>query len=300
MSFTAALRDLNKLNTFVRVAQRRSFTLAAAELRTRPSVVSKRMKELEDALGFRLLNRSTHGLALTDAGEGLFAHCLQIMAELDDYVVERRNLESGPFGTLRVQVTNDYARWVLAPLSAKFVDQHPRIRLQLAVVPDNFASAEDGVDVIVSSRKPAVPGVVGHDLGAIRHVVCASPQYFGKFGRPKTPQDLREHNCLIDPFAAAKAWPFRNASRPLLVEAKGSLSSNSHAVLVELALQHCGITRVPLHAVKGEIAARRLEVIFKASSLSPERMWAYVAKSKRLPAKTANFIDFLKAKVGRA
>ena len=88
MSFTAALRDLNKLNTFVRVAQRRSFTHAAAELRTRPSVVSKRMKELEQTLGFRLINRSTHGLVLTDAGEGLFQHCLQMLAKLDDYVAE--------------------------------------------------------------------------------------------------------------------------------------------------------------------------------------------------------------------
>jgi DNA-binding transcriptional LysR family regulator len=298
MSFTAALRDLNKLNTFVRVAQRRSFTHAAAELRTRPSVVSKRMKELEDALGFRLINRSTHGLALTDAGEGLFQHCLQMLGELDDYVIERRNLETGPFGTLRVQVTNDYARWILAPLTVRFVRQHPRIRVQLAVVPDNFTSAEDGVDVIVSGRKPSVPGVVGHDLGTVRHVICASPRYFQQFGRPKAPQDLRAHNCLIDPFSAAKAWPFRNNARPLLVEVKGSLSSNSHAVLVELALQHCGVIRVPFHAVRSEIAARRLEVIFKASSLSPERISAYVARSKRLPTKTANFIDFLKASLG--
>src|SRR3954466_5529128 len=67
-AFTAVLRDLNKLNTFVRVAQWRSFTKAAAELRTRPSVVSKRMKELEESLGFNVLNRSTHGLALTEAG----------------------------------------------------------------------------------------------------------------------------------------------------------------------------------------------------------------------------------------
>jgi DNA-binding transcriptional LysR family regulator len=299
MSFTAALRDLNKLNTFVRVAQRRSFTNAAAELRTRPSVVSKRMKELEDDLGFRLINRSTHGLALTEAGEGLFQHCLQMLGELDDYVIERRNLETGPYGTLRVQVTSDFARAILAPLTARFVDKHPRIRVQLAVVPDNFTSAEDGVDVIVSSRKPAVPGVVGHDLGPIRHVICGSPRYFQKFGRPKAPQDLRGHNCLADPFSAAKAWPFRNAARPLLVEVKGSMSSNSAAVRVALALQHCGITRVPLHAVSGEIAARRLEVVFKASTLSPERMVAYVAKSKRLPAKTANFIDFLKSTLGR-
>ena len=67
MSLTAALRDLNKLNTFVRVAERRSFTRAAADLRTTPSVVSKHMKELEDALGFSLLTRSTHGIVLTDA-----------------------------------------------------------------------------------------------------------------------------------------------------------------------------------------------------------------------------------------
>ena len=73
MSLTAALRDLNKLNAFVRVAERRSFTKAAADLRTTPSVVSKHMKELEDALGFSLLNRSTHGIVLTDAGEGLSA-----------------------------------------------------------------------------------------------------------------------------------------------------------------------------------------------------------------------------------
>src|SRR4249920_2952182 len=103
MPVTAVLRDLNKLNTFVRVAQRRSFTGAAAELRTRPSVISKRMKELEESLGFSLLNRSTHGLVLTDAGEGLFQQCLEMLVRIDEYATERRNIETGPFGTLRIQ-----------------------------------------------------------------------------------------------------------------------------------------------------------------------------------------------------
>ena len=82
MSLTAALRDLNKLNAFVRVAERRSFTKAAADLRTTPSVVSKHMKDLEDALGFSLFNRSTHGIMLTDAGEGLFQNYLRMLATL--------------------------------------------------------------------------------------------------------------------------------------------------------------------------------------------------------------------------
>jgi DNA-binding transcriptional LysR family regulator len=294
MPVTAVLRDLNKLNTFVRVAQCQSFTKAAAELRTRPSVVSKRMKELEESLGFSVLNRSTHGLALTEAGRGLFQQCLEILAKLDNYVTERRNIETGPFGTLRVQATSDYSRFILAPLTTKFVEQHPGVRVHLSVVPENLISAEDGFDIIVSSHKPSLPGVVGHDLGAIRHVICGSPQYFRKFGRPKTPQDLREHNCLADLYSGPKSWPFRNSPRPLLVEVKGSLSSNSSAVLIRMALDGSGIIRVPHHAVQKEIADKKLDVIFKNVSLSPERISAYCARVKRLPAKTADFISFLK------
>ena len=294
MPFTAVLRDLNKLNTFVRVAQRQSFTKAAAELRTTPSVVSKRMKELEESLGFSVLNRSTHGLVLTEAGRGLFQQCLEILAKLDNYVTERRNIETGPFGTLRIQATSDYSRFILAPLTTKFVEQHPGVRVHLSVVPENLISAEDVFDIIVSSHKPSLPGVVAHDLGAIRHVICGSSHYFRKFGRPKTPQDLREHNCLADLYSGPKSWPFRNSPRPLLVEVKGSLSSNSSAVLIRMALNGSGIIRVPHHAVQKEIADKKLDVIFKNVSLSPERMSAYCARVKRLPAKTADFISFLK------
>jgi DNA-binding transcriptional LysR family regulator len=299
MPLTAVLRDLNKLNTFVRVAQRRSFTKAAAELRTTPSVISKRMKELEESLGFSLLNRSTHGIVLTDAGEGLFQQCLEMLAKLDGYVTERRNIETGPFGTLRVQATSDYARFILAPLTTKFVQKRPGVRVHLSVIPEHFVSAEDGFDVIVSSQKPSLPGVVAHDLGAIRHVICGSPAYFRKFGRPKTPQDLRAHNCLADLYSGPKSWPFRNSSRPLLVEVKGSLSTNSNAVLIQMALNDSGIIRVPLHAVKTEIADKRLEVVFKNVSLSPERMCAYYARVKPLPAKTSDFIDFLETSLRR-
>src|SRR5262245_11804126 len=214
MSLTAALRDLNKLNTFVRVAERRSFTKAAADLRTTPSAVSKHMKELEEALGFSLLNRSTHGIMLTDAGEGLFQNCLQMLAKLDDYVVETRNVQKGPYGTLSVLATSDYARHVLSPLISQFVRHHQGLRIRLVVAPDNSSAAEDGFDVIVTSVKPSVPGLIERDLGEIRHVVCASPKYLQDFGRPKEPHDLREHSCLVNLASTPKGWPFQNGSRP--------------------------------------------------------------------------------------
>ena len=130
-----------------------------------------------------------------------------------------------------------------------------------------------------------------------RFVTSSAPRrtIFRSFGRPKAPQDLREHNCLIDQYSGPKGWPFKNPSRPLLVEAKGSLSSNGNAVLIRMALDGFGIIRAPLYSVKAEIAEKRLEVIFRSNSLSPERMSAYCSRGKPLPAKTSNFVKFLVA-----
>jgi DNA-binding transcriptional LysR family regulator len=297
MSLTAALRDLNKLNAFVRVAERRSFTKAAADLRTTPSVVSKHMKELEDALGFSLLNRSTHGIVLTDAGEGLLQNCLQMLASLDDYVVETRNLQKGPYGTLRIQAASDYAQCVLAPVVAKFLRRSPGLRVHLSIATDDSNFSEEGFDVIVASKKPALPGLIDRDLGGIKHVICASPKYFQRFGRPKEPQDLRDHSCLVNAYSAAKGWPFQVGSRQLLVEVKGALSSNSSAVLIEMAEQGHGIIRVPHYAVKARLADKTLQAIFEGMTPSPERVRAYFSKAKHLPAKTTDFIDFLQAAV---
>jgi DNA-binding transcriptional LysR family regulator len=297
MSLTAALRDLNKLNTFVRVAERRSFTKAAADLRTTPSVVSKHMKELEDTLGFSLLTRSTHGIVLTDAGEELLQNCLAMLATLDDYVVKTRNLQTGPYGTLRVLAPGDYARCVLAPLILEFAGSFPSLRVQLFAAPDNITSIEDGFDVIIASTKPAVPGLVDLDLGAIEHVVCASPDYLVRVGRPKKPEDLREHNCLVNLAGAPKDWPFQSGSRSMLVAVKGTLSSNSADVLVQMALQGHGIARVPRHAVRAELANKSLEAMFELATLSPERMCAYYSKAKHLPAKTTDFVNFLQTAI---
>jgi DNA-binding transcriptional LysR family regulator len=295
MSLTAALRDLNKLNAFVRVAERRSFTKAAAELRTTPSVISKHMKELEDALGFSLLNRSTHGIMLTDAGEGLLQNCLQMLAKLDGYVVDTRNLQKGPYGTLRVLATSEYAEYVLTPLLPKFVKRCPGLRIHLSVATDSSNFVDEGYDVFVTSKKPSLPGLIDTDLGRIRHVVCASPKYFQRFGRPKKPQDLREHSCLVNVSATPKGWPFQNGSRQFTVDVKGALSSNSSAVLVQMAAQGQGIVRVPHYAAKAALANKSLQAIFEGMTLSPERLRAYFSKAKHLPAKTTDFIKFLQA-----
>jgi DNA-binding transcriptional LysR family regulator len=298
ISLTAALRDLNKLNAFVRVAERRSFTKAAADLRTTPSVVSRHMKDLEIALGFSLFNRSTHGLVLTDAGEGLFQNALQMLATLDDYVVETRNLQKVPAGTLRVLATSDYAE-CLAPLVSQFIRRRPGVRVHLFAAPDNDDFGDEGFDVIIAGRKPAVPGLIDSDLGRVRHVICASPEYFKRAGRPKTPEDLRAHECLVH-LSAPKGWPFQNGARQYHVEVKGAFSANSSAVLIQMAAAGSGIVRVPRHAVKAQLADKTLQAIFEGVTHSPERMRVYFSKAKHLPAKTTDFVRFLRESIVRS
>lgn len=299
MALTAALRDLNKLNTFVRVAERRSFTKAAVDLRTTPSVVSNRMRELEEALGFSLMNRSTHGIVLTDAGEGLFRHCLEMLERIDSYVVEERNLLSGPFGTLRVQCAAYYAQCVLAPMVMQFSQRCPGLRIHLSVVEDGSASVEDGFDVIVANRKPQTPGLVGHELGVVDFVVCASPAYLREAGGLKQPQDLRDHTCLVNPFSAPKEWPFKQAGRLVHVAVKGPLSANSDAVLVHMAVEGCGVIRVPRVLVAGLVESGALQVVLQSASTPADRVSIYYSKAKALPAKTTDFIGFVQGELAR-
>lgn len=295
MSLMAALRDLNKLNTFVRVAERRSFTKAATDLRTTPSVVSTRMRELEESLGFSLMNRSTHGIVLTDAGEGLFRNCLEMLEKIDSYVVEARNSQCRPFGTLRVLVSAGHARCVLEPLVVEFATKHPGLRIHFAVVEDGSASLEDGFDVIISNKKPNSPGLTSQEIGKIPYAVCAAPAYLSRAGRPQQPQDLRDHTCLVNTFSAPKEWPFKMGGRANVVSVRGPLSSNSDQSLVEMAVRGCGIIRVPKRLVEREVNSGALDVLFADGIAAPDQVSVYYSKAKTLPAKTTDFLRYLRA-----
>jgi DNA-binding transcriptional LysR family regulator len=292
------LRDLNKLGVFARVAERLSFTRAAADLKTRPSVVSKHISELENSLGFSLLNRSTHGVILTEAGEVLFKKCLQMFADLDEYVVETRNRQTGPYGSLHVLASGGYAQWVLAPMISEFIHLHPNLHVKLSAENAGATAMDEGCDVIIAGRRPPIPGLVEREIAEIPHVICASPEYFRQFGRPKTLKDLRDHNCLVNLSSTSREWLFQEHAQQISVEVKGAFSSNSSAFLVRAALDGVGIIRVPRYAAAAALNSGALETLFEGKTQSPERLRAYYSKSKHLPAKITDFVEFLASHAG--
>jgi DNA-binding transcriptional LysR family regulator len=287
------MEDLNKLNTFVRVAEHRSFTRAARDLRMTPSAVSKHIHELETKLGISLLNRSTRGVALTEVGEQFFSHCVEILGHLDEAVVNAQNLQHRPQGTLRIHVVAGYAQWMLAPLLPAFMARYPELQVEVNTETPALSLVEAGVDVVVSGKSAPDPGLVHRDLGLVEYVVCAAPDYFRTHGTPKQPKDLADHNCLVHTLFAPKEWPFKGSPRDTVVRVKGTFRSNSSEVLAQAAIGGIGIVRLPLYTVAAELVSGRLQQIFDGMSRSRQQMRIYYPATKHLPAKTSAFIDFL-------
>jgi DNA-binding transcriptional LysR family regulator len=290
-----AIKDLNKLSTFVRVADRRSFTKAARDLRTTPSVVSKHISELEDMLGFSLLCRSTHGVALTEVGERFFKNCLTALEGLEDFVITARNTQIGPYGTLRIQATSGFARWLIAPLMPAFMGRYPHLRIELVDEGVTQDPVDYGCDVIISSRKPNGPGLVGRDIGTLEHIICASPSYLRQYGQPQRPHELRDHKCIVDSPFAAKEWWFKDDTGEVSIEVRGTFCSNSPAVRAQLAMEGIGIARVPHYTVRSDLVKGTLKSILGGVALSRERIGVYYSRTKHLPAKTTAFVEFVES-----
>ena len=287
------MEDLNKLNTFVRVAEHRSFTRAARDLHMTPSAISKHIHELETKLGISLLNRSTRGVALTEVGERFFAHCLEILGHLDEAVTDAQNLQMKPQGTLRIHVVAGYAQWMLAPLLPTFMRRYPELQVEVNTETPALSLVEAGVDVVVSGKSAPDPGLVHRELGLVEYVICAAPAYLKEHGTPKHPRDLAGHNCLVHTLFAPKEWPFKGSPRDTVVRVKGTFRSNSSEVLAQAAVGGIGIVRLPLYTVAAELAAGRLQSVFDGMSRSRQHMRIYYPATKHLPAKTSAFIDFL-------
>lgn len=291
------MEDLNKIQTFICVAEERSFSLAARRLHMTPSAVSKQITDLEAKLGMILLNRSTRGVSLTEAGGKLFEYGAQALEDLHAAVGAARDLQSAPQGVLRLHVVSGYAQWVLAPLLPRFLARYPTLQLEVTTSTPALSLVKAQADLVISGKTLPDPGVAYRDLGPVPYVVCASPDYFRRHGKPTRPEDLTQHNCLIHTVFAPKAWPFTVGPSNISVRVCGSLSSSSSEVLLQVARQGGGIVRLADYTVAADLKAGRLEAIFEGMTRTIHHMRAYFPAGRDLPAKTTAFLDFIEAEL---
>ena len=295
------VENLADIAVFVRVVERGSFTLAAADLNLSRAVVSKYLSRLESRLGARLLNRSTRRLSLTEAGATLFEASRGALERIGDAEQAVARLQSEPRGRLRVSAPMSFGILHLGPALADFSQAHPKVTLDVRL-DDRFVNlVEEGIDVAIRIGVLTDSSLVARKLAASRTVCCASPAYLSEHGEPETPQDLASHDCLLYSYqSTANVWRFAGPDgNDMPVAVTGTFRINNGIILTEAAVAGRGILMTPTFYVGPLLREAKLRPILTRYKLPELGIHAVFPQRGYVPPKVRAFADFLAQRFGR-
>jgi DNA-binding transcriptional LysR family regulator len=237
--------QLDDVRLFLRVAELGSLSAAARERDVPVSAVSRALNRLEAACGVRLLNRSTHGLSLTDEGDMLRSHGQRLLDTGDELAAALSGRLAGPSGWVRVGTSPVLAQMVIAPSLPTLYQRHPGLHIDIAADDRMADLARDGIDIAIRTGPPLTDTVVARPLGTLARALYATPGYLQAHGVPRQPGDLRQHRLITNSAVTfLNHWPFLVDGVPEVLVAEGHWRSGSTAITARLALQGLGIARL--------------------------------------------------------
>jgi DNA-binding transcriptional LysR family regulator len=280
---------------FVNVVNAMSFTRAAERLGMPKSSLSRRIAELERAIGVRLLNRTTRHIELTEAGAAYHARCTEIVEAAEVAHEELADLIRTPRGHLRVSMLPDMAVVFFAPLLAIFSRRHPLITFELDLSPRRVDLLSEGFDLAIRAGDLADSSMTARRLALIESRLYAAPDYLAAHGTPTHPAELADHACLRLPLGAAGGlWRFSRGSEIVEVAVNGAFAVNHMGMVRRLAEQGLGIGFIHQGMARDAVTAGTLVPLLADWSLPATPIYAFTA-SRLLPAKVRTFVDFLAA-----
>ncbi|GLQ30850.1 LysR family transcriptional regulator [Litoribrevibacter albus] len=284
---------------FVTVIETGGFSPAANKLGISKSAVSKRISQLEEHLGVKLLHRTTRKLSLTEAGEHFYQHARiasQAAQDAEDAVAQ---LQGVPQGRLRISIPMSFGRLYVAPVIPEFLRRYPKINLEL-VMDDEFTDLiGSGFDMALRLGDLKDSTLIAKKITHLKNVLCASPSYLEEFGTPKRLEEVKQHNCLAFSYSQdVREWYFIKDNTTRAIEVSGNYQVNNSEALREAMIQGVGIGRLPTFVANPEIKAGRLVKLFPDYEMPGKTMYAVYPERQFLPAKVRVFIDFMSEKFG--
>lgn len=296
---------LSNITAFLHVADGLSFAEAAKRLNIAPSVISKRIKDLEAALGITLLHRTTRHVALTDAGYRYAEQGRLLLGELAELEDGLRRGHASPSGHLRVSAPMAFSHLFMGPALARFLDSYPDVQVDMLISDDPVDFARSDCDLGIFIGTPDSETLHLRKLAETRRVVVGAPAYFARHGHPETPADLIAHNCLRYAHEqgrgrASTAWPFSVNGRQVMQPVSGRLMADSGTLLCTAARDGCGLAFLPSFIVGPDVMAERLEMTLSTYELPPLPIYAAWPHQRHMAARLRAFIDHLVAHFGAA
>lgn len=284
------MASLLEMQTFVEIVDRGSLSAAGRALATVPSTVSARLTSLEDRLGVQLLTRTTRQLRLTDDGERYLADCRRILEEVERSECAVRHRRGMLQGTLRITAPSDFGRTRLRPVLDAFLDAHPRLELHLQLSDEVVDLVENELDLAIRVGRLTESSLVTRRLTTGHRVVCATPEYWARRGRPTKPAQLASHDCLLWTSDGRNdaTWTFEGES----VRVRGRLSSNDGELVRRWALAGAGVAQKSYWDVRDDLEAGRLESVLQPYARAAD-LHAVFPRNKHLPHRTRGLLNHL-------
>ncbi len=273
------------IKVFLQVVRAGSFIRAAEQAGLSQTSASRMVRELEDAIGARLLNRSTRSLSLTDAGEKLFSFYGQVVDDLEGIEAEAAGLNgtAGP-ARLRVAFPHTFATRRLDAALCRFREAHPAVELEIRLDDSPTDLIRDGFDLSIRIAPSLRASTVAQRIASVPVVACAAPAYIVRRGTPIAPADLGQHECLIytdnDP---PDEWMFERDGTRITQLVRGSVKANNGDLLRALAVAGQGIIFQPAFIVGAEIAAGTLVPVLPGFEPLPRTAFAIYPSSRFIP-----------------
>jgi DNA-binding transcriptional LysR family regulator len=284
------------LNVFRRVVEFESFSRAADALNLSNAAVSKNVQELEKELGTQLIHRTTRRLNLTETGKLYFQRICSILDELERIEETVSDLSVKPHGLLRVTAPMSLGLTHVATAIYQFQSMYPDMRIEL-ILNDRYVDLiEEGFDMGIRGGGGLVndTSLVSHRICDIQRVVCASPAYLKQYGEPKSPEDLKQHHCVVYTLARSPhAWSFWRGHETVSVHVDGSLKVNNSLAASQAAVAGLGLIFLPMFTVLDGLERGMLKTVLKEWSTEPLTLYAISPKHRQHSGKLQVFINFI-------
>jgi DNA-binding transcriptional LysR family regulator len=290
---------LSGIREFVAVVEAGSFAAAASRLNVSRSAVGKSVARLEARLGARLCHRTTRVLTLTEDGQAFYERCTRALRELEAAELALESGRAEPVGKVRVTVPVIFGRHCVAPVLYEEARKHAGLVLEIAFSDRPVDLVEEGYDLAIrNGPSPNDPGLTMRTLARQRMMVCASPAYLEKHGRPATLADLPSHQGIDYANGHARAWIFPDGrGRNVAVNMNGRVRLDDLEAISDAAAAGLGLAWLPCWLVRSRVASGELVRLFSELPAAELRTSALWPRAPFLPLRVRTLIDALAARL---
>jgi DNA-binding transcriptional LysR family regulator len=291
--------NLADLTAFIAVADHLSFRAAASQLGVTPSALSHSMRQLEERLGARLLNRTTRSVSVTDAGlrllERLRPAMSQITVALEDLNQERKR----PFGRLRLHVSPTAVAAVIAPVWGRFLSTYPDVHLEIHMDVAPMDDVAKGFDAGIGPRNWVAADMIAVRVTRpIKLAAVGAPTYFARRQPPRTPEDLAQHSCIQYRWTddgPVFEWPFVRRGKSRRIPLEGRVMVNNIDLGLRAAIDGLGIAYTAEAFAEPFLRSGQLIRVLEDWSPTIEGLFLYYPGRRQVPAALRALIDMIRA-----